>query len=160
MDRPISGGADGRKSGEGDCADTAHDQELKALRKELDEGTAERDCARRETARKDEALQQMRSACESKDRELAALRLQVRGVEVHDVDAGVRLIEDRGDAEPPAKRVRREQDARMRVCEMYQARLVEVKKEREEEGERRQSTMRSTIDAKVKEKVAQVGACV
>ena len=31
----------------------------------------------------------MRSACESKDRELAALRLQVRGVEVHDVDAGV-----------------------------------------------------------------------
>ena len=94
----------------------------------------------------------MRSACESKDRELAALRLQVRGVEVHDVDAGVGLIEERGDAEPPAKRARREQDAHTRV----QARLVEVKKEREEEGERRQSTMRSTIDAKVKEKVAQV----
>jgi hypothetical protein len=98
----------------------------------------------------------MRSACESKDRELAALRLQVRGVEVHDVDAGVGLIEERGDAEPPAKRARREQDAHTRV----QARLVEVKKEREEEGERRQSTMRSTIDAKVKEKVVQVGAGV
>ena len=98
----------------------------------------------------------MRSACESKDRELAALRLQVRGVEVHDVDAGVRLIEERGDAEPPAKRARREQDGHTRV----QARLVEVKKEREEEGERRQSTMRSTIDAKVKEKVVQVGAGV
>jgi hypothetical protein len=41
-----------------------------------------------------------------------------------------------------------------------QARLVEVKKKREEEGERRQSTMRSTIDAKVKEKVSQVGAGV
>ena len=50
----------------------------------------------------------MRSACESKDQALSALRLQVRDVEVHDVDAGVSLLEQRVDAEPPAKRVRRE----------------------------------------------------
>lgn len=87
-----------RARAEGDCADTTHDQELKALRKKLDECVAERDCARRETAKKDAALHKMRSACERKDRELVALRLQVRGVEVHDVDAGVSVIEelDRG----------------------------------------------------------------
>ena len=38
----------------------------------------------------------------------------VRGVEVHDVEAGVSMVEERGEEEPPAKRVRREQDARAR----------------------------------------------
>ena len=75
---------------------------------------------------------------------------------MHDVDGGVSAVEERGDAEPPAKRVRREQDARTRVCEMYQDRLVEVKKEHEEEGERRQSAMRSAVDAKVRDKLAEV----
>ena len=83
----------------------------------------------RELASKDQLLV-------SKDRELAGLRLQVRGVEVHDVDGGVSAVEERGDAEPPAKRVRREQDARTRVCEMYQDRLVEGKTEHKEEGKR------------------------
>lgn len=43
-----------------------------------------------------------------------------------------------------------------RVCEMYQARLLELKKEREEEGERRESALRSAVEAQVKEKLAEV----
>ena len=82
--------------------------------------------------------------------------VEVHDVEVHDVDEGVGLVEERSDAEPPAKRVRREQDARTRACEMYQARLVEVKKEHEEERERRESATRSAVEARVKEKLAKV----
>ena len=93
---------------------------------------------------------------EKYEQELVALRLQVRGVEVFDVDSGVWGMEELSDAEPPAKRVRREQDARRRVCQMYQTRLVEVKKEHKEGEERRQSAMKSAIDTKVKEKLAEV----
>ena len=44
----------------------------------------------------------------------------------------------------------------MLVCEMYQTRLVEVKKERTEGEERRQSAMKSVIEFKEKEKLAEV----
>jgi len=107
-------------------------------------------------ASKDQQLESTKQKLESKDRELAALRLQVRGLEVYDVDAWGSRVEERSDVEPPAERVRREQDVRMRECEMYQARLVEVKKEHEQEGERRQSATRSAVEAKVKEKLAEV----
>ena len=80
-----------------------------------------------------------------------ALRLEVRGVKVFDVDSGAWAMEER-DFELSAKRVRREQDARTRVCEMYQARLVKVKKEHE----RRESAMKNTVDEKMKEKLAEV----
>jgi hypothetical protein len=117
----------------------------------------------RELAGKDEQVQTMARDLAGKDeqmqtmaRELAALRREVRGVEVHDVEAGVIRVEERGDQEPPAKRVRREQDARKSLCQVYQARLVEVKKEHKEEGERRQSAMKSAVDATVKEKLAEV----
>ena len=85
-----------------------------------------------------------------------ALRREVRGVEVHDVEAGVSRVEDRGEEEPAAKRVRREQDARARVCGMYAARLVAVKQEQVEEGARRQAALKSEVDAKVREALARV----
>ena len=77
---------------------------------------------------------------EQMTRELEALRREVRGVEVHDVESGVSRVE-RGEAEPPAEKVRREQDARVRVCGMLQARLVAVKKEAVKAEERRESTV-------------------
>jgi len=85
-----------------------------------------------------------------------ALRREVRGVEVHDVEAGVSTVEERREEEPPAKRVRREQNARARVCGMYAARLVAVKQEQVEEGARRQAALKSEVDAKVKEALARV----
>ena len=140
-------------------AEMVRAQEAK-LKRETEEAMAAKD---QQLASKDQELESLilevitlKQQLASKDRELAALRLQVRGVEVYDVDAGGSRVEERADAEPPAERVRREQDARMRVCEMYQARLVEVKKEHEEEGERRESAMRSAVEAKVKEKLAEV----
>ena len=107
-------------------------------------------------ARQKELFRQKRAECEDKDRELEALRRQVRGVEVHDVDAGVSTVEERGDAEPPAKRVRREQDAGARVSKMYMDRLVQVKKEQVEEGARRQAALKSEVDAEVREALTRV----
>jgi hypothetical protein len=52
--------------------------------------------------------------------------------------------------------VRREQNARARVCGMYAARLVAVKQEQVEEGARRQAALKSEVDAKVKEALARV----
>ena len=100
----------------------------------------------RELAGKDQQVEQMA-------RELEALRREVRGVEVHDVEAGVSRVEERGEEEPPAKRVRREQDARARVCGMLQARLVAVKEEAVEAEERRESMLQSAVEAKVKDAV-------
>ena len=82
-----------------------------------------------ELERAREALAAMTREKERVEAELEALRREVRGVEVHDVEAGVSRVEERGEEEPAAKRVRREQDARARVCGMLQARLVAVKKE-------------------------------
>ena len=97
-------------------------------------------------------------ASRSKDAEIAKMREVAYGVEVHDVDAGVTRIEmkQQGDIEPPAERVRREQDARARVSEMYQQQLVEVKKEAAAQEERQASALRSVVDAKVREALEQV----
>ena len=51
----------------------------------------------RELAGKDQQVEQMA-------RELEALRREVRGVEVHDVEAGVSRVEERGEEEPPPRR--------------------------------------------------------
>jgi hypothetical protein len=113
-----------------------------------------------ELASKDQQVQQMAKELAGKDlqvrqmaKELEELRREVRGVEVHDVEAGVSRVEERGEQEPPAKRVRLEQDARARVCGMYAARLVAVKKEAVEAEERRESMMKSAVEAKVQDAV-------
>ena len=59
-------------------------------------------------------------------------------------------------SEPPAKRVRREQDARARVSDMYKERLMEVKKEQSEEGERRRAALKGEVDAEVRKALTEV----
>ena len=68
------------------------------------------------------------------EKEIARLRREVYGVEVHDVDWGVTRLVEVGAAgvEPALKRMRRDQEAGARVAAALQTRLVEVKKEQVE----------------------------
>ena len=86
----------------------------------------------------------------SKDAEIARLRRLAYGMEVLDVDARVtRVVEEAGaGAEPPLKRMRLEQAAR--VVGALQERLVAVKKEQAEERATCHSELRASVDTKVK----------
>ena len=107
-------------------------------------------------------VEQMKIEIRAKDSEIAQVRREAYGVEVHDVDEGITLVVEVGEAgaEPALKRMRRDQVAGARVTEALQARLVEVKKEKEEEGEARCSELRVSVDAKVREALAQVAEAI
>ena len=81
-------------------------------------------------------IRQLEKALAERDEEIQRLKQEAHGVEVLDVDAGVMRLEVREDAEPPAKRLCREQAAtavqHARVSEMYEACLIKVKQEKAE----------------------------
>jgi hypothetical protein len=82
-------------------------------------------------------IESMKIEMHGKDSEIARLRGEAYGVEVHDVDGGATRVVDLGEAgaETALKRIRKDQAVKVRVTTALQTRLVEVKNEKTEAEE-------------------------